>query len=98
MKLKDMRGKLVYYILEEWDALFAYGECFEFFERYDRKSKCWRPSEISYSRFLHDFNGREVDEGQARQIAGGDLPQEKYAEYCRMIGAHAACGAEKDEL
>ena len=83
--MEDRQSELVYYVLEEWDALFAYGDYYEFFERYDKEADSWRPSEISYSQFLHDFNGKVIGESEASIIAGGNLPYKKYEEYCRMI-------------
>ena len=83
----DSDYELVYYWVEECAALFAYGSYYEFFERYDRTSDCWRPSEISYSRFLHDFNGKEMDESAAKMIASGNLPDKKYEEYRRFINS-----------
>ena len=89
---------LIYYMLEELDALFAYGECYEFFERYDKESDSWRPSKISYSQFLHDFDGKVVDECVARVISGGNLPYKKYEEYCCMIGSFAKSEKERNEI
>ena len=40
----DSDYELVYYWVEECAALFAYGSYYEFFERYDRTSDCWRPT------------------------------------------------------
>lgn len=79
---------LVYYMLVGENVLFAYGEHCEFFERYDEKLKTWRSSRVSYSQFLHDFNVEVVDEDRARAITGGNLPDEKYAEYRRFTGGN----------
>lgn len=83
----DSCYEIVYYWIEECATLFAYGSYYEFFERYDKASDCWRPSEISYSRFLHDFNGKEIDESAAKIIAFGNLPDKKYEEYRRFINS-----------
>ena len=94
--MSDKQWRLIYYKLEEQNALFAYGEYYEFFERYDVSSRTWRPSEISYSRFLHDFNGTVVDENAASAMTGGNLPDKKYEEYRCMLNRCAESGKDEE--
>ena len=50
------KKKLEYYLADlTEETLFAYGNYYEFFRTYDKKSRQWIISKGSYSRFLHDF-------------------------------------------
>ena len=84
-KMKEQR-KIEYYsaYLTE-QTLFAYGDHYEFFRTYDRKSKQWITSKISFSRLLHDFRVERIEEEEAVTITGNNLPETEYREYCDMI-------------
>ena len=84
-KTKEQRKMEYYsaYLTEQ--TLFAYGDHYEFFRTYDRKSKQWITSKISFSRLLHDFRVERIEEEEAVKITGNKLPEKEYREYCDMI-------------
>ena len=93
--MSDKQWNIIYYKLEEGDVLFAYGDYYEFFERYDAKSESWRPSEVSYSRVFHHLHGIDVGAIVGGAISGGPLPYEKYAEYRRFLSGSSPSGEGK---
>ncbi|MGM9665124.1 MAG: hypothetical protein ACI3XX_01120 [Eubacteriales bacterium] len=78
--------KLEYYLayLTE-ETLFAHGDYYEFFRTYDKESKQWITSKISFSRLLHDFRVKEIGEEEAKEITGNNLPEGEYRDYCDML-------------
>ncbi|MGN1372706.1 MAG: hypothetical protein ACI4VK_01510 [Candidatus Coproplasma sp.] len=75
-------------VTEKEVELFAYGNFYSFFRRYDKESGEWVISKVSFSAMLHDFWYEQISEERAEEITGGNLPVDDYKEYCRLLSDH----------
>lgn len=83
--------KLEYYLFKHPNVtnksveLFACGNFYEFFRRYDKESGEWVISKISFSEMIHNFWYEQISEENAKEITGGNLPVDEYKRYCELL-------------
>ena len=79
----EEQNDLEYYIIEE--TLFAYGNYYDFFRTYNKKTGQWETSKLSPSQFFHDFWYKKITENEAKEITGNNLPIDAYEKYCESL-------------
>lgn len=76
--------------------VYCYDKDVEFFVVFIKKDKKWINSDISFMRFCHDYDYKEISLEQALTLCDNILPDDKYYEYLEMLERNGGIIKQRD--